>query len=233
MKRIWVTYYSEALFKNKAKELKIKQQVQSGVSAECNKDIINIDNDDFLEESKQNNADYDYDDFEFEETKGDNLKHQHKTNKESEEQGRNLSFENKGLISQKNKNEAKDLTKSQQNKVTDNTKEHPYRSYNLIGYDNLVKEDSNDLPVAINKTYDAQDYFLNSDTESNMPIQSKKKLDEITTPETAVDKVNIEELRDSKVDFFGHHVKINLNESFFKNEKSKDDANSEINDDDP
>lgn len=73
MRRIWETYYSEALFKNKAKELKIKQQVQSGVSAECKKDIINIDNDDFLEESKQNNADYDYDDFEFEETKGDNI----------------------------------------------------------------------------------------------------------------------------------------------------------------
>ena len=49
------------------------------MSAEYNRDIINIDNDEFIEESKHNEPDYDYDDFEFEDKKINKSVHSNKS----------------------------------------------------------------------------------------------------------------------------------------------------------
>ena len=89
-----------------------------------------------------------------------------------------------------------------------------------------MKQDENNLNNVKNKTYDARIDNLKSDTNSNKSSVKGRKPDEVTTPETAEDKMNLGDLKDSKLSYFENQIKLNLNESFFKNDKSKADLDS-------
>jgi hypothetical protein len=201
--------------KQKAKELKSNQPIQSGILVVENNDII-----DYIpsenEKTKKELLSDDYRDFDNknkdiyeEESKNGKLR--------SEEQGKNISSDNKEVLTHRTLDQREMKKRPERSKRFGSQKDFPKPSLILVGDLNESK-DKHPIEDSMIQTQDLREDQVRLENDTSNGSKLLIKYEEKTTPDTLDDKIllNKDEIKSNKG--FKQSIRLNLGSSYAKGE---------------